>query len=160
MKTQDKIVPFRNLAQWRENLKQQGKKLVVTNGCFDLLHVGHVTYLEQARSLGDVLLVGLNDDESVRKLKGSDRPINRQEERAYIMAALQSVDAVSIFNGRTATVFLEAVEPDVWVKGGDYTLDSLDYTEKAAVFRSGGRIVIIPLVPGKSTTGTLAKLAS
>jgi rfaE bifunctional protein nucleotidyltransferase chain/domain len=129
--------------------------LVVTNGCFDLLHAGHVSYLEAARNQGDALLVGLNGDASVRLLKGSGRPINNESDRAAVLAGLESVDGVAIFEEKTATAFLRAAEPDIYVKGGDYTPDTLNAEERAAVESAGGRIVIIPFVPGKSTSALL-----
>ncbi len=153
-----KIIPFENLSAWCQTLRAAGKKLVVTNGCFDILHVGHVTYLEAARTYGDTLLVGVNSDESVRILKGPGRPINTEQDRALVLAALACVDAVCIFREVDATKFLELVKPDVWVKGGDYTIESLNQTERTLVERLGGKIVILPLVPGKSTTGLLAKI--
>ena len=155
----EKIVSWDALPKWREQLRKARRKLVVTNGCFDLLHAGHVTYLEQARSLGEALLIGLNGDEAVRKLKGADRPINSEQDRALVLAALESVSGVCIFAEATATRFLAHAEPDVYVKGGDYTLETLNQEERRTVEKSGGRIAIIPFVPGKSTTATLAKIA-
>jgi rfaE bifunctional protein nucleotidyltransferase chain/domain len=146
------------LAQWRRRLRESGRRLVATNGCFDLLHSGHVTYLEAARNLGDALLVGLNSDTSVRTLKGLGRPVNSEQDRALVLAALESVDGVVIFHDVRATGFLTVSEPDIYVKGGDYSLDTLDPQEREAVERAGGRIVIIPMVAGKSTTGLLANL--
>jgi D-beta-D-heptose 7-phosphate kinase/D-beta-D-heptose 1-phosphate adenosyltransferase len=133
--------------------------LVVTNGCFDLLHLGHVTYLQNARNLGDVLLVGLNSDDAVRELKGPQRPINREQDRAGVLAALESVDAVCIFREKTAARFLSIAAPDVYVKGGDYTAATLNQEERQIVEGAGGRIVIAPVVQGKSTTGLLQKMA-
>jgi rfaE bifunctional protein nucleotidyltransferase chain/domain len=153
-----KIIAWDDLPRWRAAMRASGKRLVVTNGCFDLLHVGHVTYLEMARSHGDRLLVGLNGDESVRQLKGPDRPITPEDERAAVLGALESVDGVCIFTERTATRFLTAAQPDVYVKGGDYTLDTLNQDERQAVESAGGRIVIIPFVPGKSTTVLLKQI--
>jgi D-glycero-beta-D-manno-heptose 1-phosphate adenylyltransferase len=153
-----KIVAWDDLPAWRAVMRASGKRLVVTNGCFDLLHVGHVTYLETARHHGDALLVGLNGDDSVRQLKGPDRPVTPEGDRAAILGALESVDGVCIFAERTATRFLAAAQPDVYVKGGDYTLDTLNQEERRAVEQSGGRIVIIPFVPGKSTTALLKKI--
>jgi len=140
-------------------MRASGKKLVVTNGCFDLLHLGHVTYLETARQRGDALLVGLNGDESVRQLKGPDRPLNKEPERAAVLAALESVDGVCAFKERTATRFLSVAQPDIYVKGGDYSLETLDRDERQAVEKAGGKIVIIPFVPGKSTTELLKKIS-
>ena len=159
MDFRDKIIPRQGLAEWSQSIKAAGKKLVVTNGCFDLLHVGHVTYLQQARSFGDLLLVGLNDDASVRQLKGGDRPLNGQKDRASVLAALQSVDAVCIFSEPTAVDFLRAAQPDIYVKGGDYTLETLNQAERQMVEEGGGRIVIIPAVPGKSTTALVERIA-
>ena len=130
----------------------------MTNGCFDLLHVGHVTYLQQARSLGDALLVGVNSDASVRKLKGAGRPVNSEADRVAILAALECVNGVCIFDEDTATVFLSVAKPDIYVKGGDYSLKTLDQAERRVVEKCGGKIKIIPLVPGKSTTSLLRKI--
>jgi rfaE bifunctional protein nucleotidyltransferase chain/domain len=154
-----KIVAWNDLPRWRAAMRASGKRLVVTNGCFDLLHVGHVTYLETARNHGDALLVGLNGDESVRQLKGPDRPLNPEDERAAVLAALESVAGVCIFAEMTATRFLAAALPDIYVKGGDYTLDTLNQDERQAVEQAGGKIVIIPFVPGKSTTAMLRKIS-
>lgn len=156
---QDKVIAWDLLPAWRAAMRASGRKLVVTNGCFDLLHVGHVTYLETARSHGDALLVGLNSDISTRQLKGDDRPVNPEADRAMVLAALESVNGVCIFSERTATRFLAVAQPDVYVKGGDYTLNTLNPDERRAVESAGGRIVIIPFVPGKSTTVMLAKIS-
>ncbi len=131
---------------------------MVTNGCFDLLHLGHVSYLAQAREKGDALIVGVNTDESVRKLKGEGRPIHGERDRALILAALQAVDVVCIFPDPTALAFLEAVQPDIYVKGGDYTLDTLNQEERQFVEKQGGRIVFIPFITGKSTTRILQEI--
>jgi D-glycero-beta-D-manno-heptose 1-phosphate adenylyltransferase len=155
----EKIIPRKQLIEWRLAIRAAGKKLVVTNGCFDLLHLGHVTYLQTARNLGDALLVGVNDDNSVRGLKGAGRPLNTEADRAGVLAALQSVDAVCIFSEVTAADFLSAAEPDIYVKGGDYTLESLNQDERRIVEGAGGRIAIIPLVSGKSTTALLHKIS-
>ena len=155
----DKIIAWDKLPEWREALRTRGQKLVVTNGCFDLLHLGHVTYLESARNNGDALLIGLNSDEAVRQLKGPTRPINAEADRAGVLAALESVDGVCIFQEKRATRFLGHAQPDIYVKGGDYTLETLDQEERRTVEQAGGRIVIIPFVPGKSTTATLEKIS-
>jgi rfaE bifunctional protein nucleotidyltransferase chain/domain len=155
----EKIVPWNQLPAWRAAMRAGGKKLVVTNGCFDLLHPGHVTYLESARNQGDALLLGLNGDDSVRQLKGELRPVNPEGDRAAVVAALQSVDGVCIFVEKTATCFLAAAQPDVYVKGGDYTLETVNQDERRAVEQAGGRIVIIPFVPGKSTTAMMEKIS-
>lgn len=159
MNFREKILAWDDLPTWRAQLRKSGRTLVVTNGCFDLLHAGHVTYLEQARQLGDALLVGVNGDKGVRQLKGADRPINEEQDRALVLAALESVTGICIFPESTATRFLAHAEPDIYVKGGDYTLDTLNQEERRTVEKAGGRIVIIPFVPGKSTTATLAKIA-
>jgi rfaE bifunctional protein nucleotidyltransferase chain/domain len=153
-----KLVNFGELAQWREQFRALGKRLVVTNGCFDLLHLGHVTYLEQARSLGDALCVGVNSDAAVRGLKGEGRPINSEEDRALVLCALESVSFASIFPDVRATEFLARVQPDIYVKGGDYTLETLNQEERRVVEKGGGRIEIIPFLAGKSTTATIGKL--
>lgn len=130
----------------------------MTNGCFDLLHLGHVTYLESARNAGEALLVGVNSDAAVRGLKGEGRPVNTEDDRAAVLAALQSVNAVCVFPDVRATDFLALAKPDIYVKGGDYTLETLNREERRVVEEGGGRIVLIPFVPGKSTTSTLEKL--
>jgi len=157
---QKKILLLENVASWRASLRAQGRRLVVTNGCFDLLHVGHVTYLEAARNQGDALLVGVNGDAAVRLLKGPGRPVNSEQDRASVIAALEAVDAVSIFRDRRATNFLSRAKPDIYVKGGDYTLETLDQEERAVVGSAGGRIVFIPFVPAKSTTGLIERILS
>lgn len=158
MNFREKVIPWDGLPAWRAAVRARGRKLVVTNGCFDLLHLGHVTYLETARNLGDALLVGLNSDAAVRELKGPERPVNAESDRAGVLAALESVDGVCIFDEKTATRFLAAAQPDVYVKGGDYTLETLNQDERRTVEQGGGRIVIIPMVAGKSTTGLLKKI--
>jgi D-glycero-beta-D-manno-heptose 1-phosphate adenylyltransferase len=154
-----KIIPWDQLPAWRAGMRASGKRLVVTNGCFDLLHLGHVTYLEAARNEGDALLVGLNSDESTRKLKGPGRPVNEEQDRAAVLAALESVDGVCIFSEQTATRFLSAAQPDVYVKGGDYTLDTLNQDERRLIEGAGGKIAILPVVPGRSTTELLKKIS-
>jgi rfaE bifunctional protein nucleotidyltransferase chain/domain len=158
MNFRQKIVSWDRLPEWRAAIRAGGKRLVVTNGCFDLLHVGHVTYLEVARNQGDALLVGVNGDSGVRQLKGEGRPVNVEADRAAVIAALDSVDAVCVFEERTATRFLAAARPDIYVKGGDYTLETLNQEERRAVEQAGGKIVILPLVAGKSTTATLKRI--
>lgn len=130
--------------------------VVFTNGVFDLLHRGHVEYLFAARALGDALVVGLNTDESVRRLgKGADRPINRQEDRALVLAGLACVDAVTFFGDDTPRDLVAALLPDVLVKGGDYTVETIVGAEE--VRAAGGRVEVIPLVPGRSTTAILER---
>jgi len=155
----DKIIEWDQLPEWRAAFRATCKKLVVTNGCFDILHLGHVSYLESARNFGDALLVGVNGDAATRQLKGAGRPVNSESDRAAVLAALQSVDGICIFTDKTATKFLAAAQPHIYVKGGDYTLDTLNQDERRAVEAAGGIIKIIPFVPGKSTTALLEKIS-
>jgi rfaE bifunctional protein nucleotidyltransferase chain/domain len=129
-----------------------GKTIVFTNGCFDILHVGHVRYLAAAKRLGDILVVGLNSDASVRELKGIGRPLNSQDDRAEVMAALEVVDHVIIFAEKRVSHLLRQMRPQVYAKGGDYTEDSLDSEEVVALKEINARVQILPLVPGKSTS--------
>jgi rfaE bifunctional protein nucleotidyltransferase chain/domain len=130
--------------------------LVFTNGCFDVLHRGHVEYLAAARALGDALVVGLNTDASVRRLKGPGRPVNPQDDRAYVLAGLAAVDAVAFFDDDTPRDLIAALLPDVLVKGGDYTAETV--VGAAEVRAAGGRVVIAPLVPGRSTTNLIERM--
>ena len=159
MNCAEKIVTPETLQSWREHQRAAGRRVAVTNGCFDLLHAGHVTYLEAARNQADILLVGVNSDAAVRDLKGPGRPVNSEADRALVLAALQSVDAVFIFRERDAVKFLETVAPDIYVKGGDYTLETINQDERRLIESRGGKIVLLAHVPGKSTTGLLQKLA-
>ena len=134
-----------------EQLK--GKKIVFTNGCFDILHRGHVTYLNQARDLGDLLIVGINSDESVKRLKGPERPVNMLEDRAYVLSALKSVDYVIPFEEDTPLNLINLIMPDILVKGGDYTIDRIIGAQE--VLANGGKVEIIPFVPGKSTSAII-----
>jgi rfaE bifunctional protein nucleotidyltransferase chain/domain len=152
-----KLQTLEELAAVRAAFDAQGRRLVFTNGCFDLLHVGHVRYLQEARALGDALLVAVNGDESVRALKGPTRPINNEQDRAEVLAALACVDFVTIFHTPRVTDVIRAIRPHIYAKGGDYTVDSLDPGERAALEEAGTEIRILPLVPGKSTTATIAK---
>ena len=136
--------------------KNPALKVVATNGCFDILHIGHIRSLQKSRSLGDVLIVGLNSDASVKKLKGNDRPINNEKDRAEILAALSCIDFVSIFNEDTAEKFLEMVKPNIYVKGGEYNPDTLP--EAKVVKKYMGEIILIPMIPGLSTTKTIEKI--
>ncbi len=158
MDFRSKIIGWDQLPAWRAALRASGKKLAVTNGCFDILHLGHVTYLENARNFGDALLIGVNSDAAVRGLKGPTRPVNSETDRASVLAALQSVDGVCIFADTTATKFLAAAQPDLYIKGGDYTLETLNQDERRAVEAAGGKIILVPFVPGKSTTALLEKI--
>ena len=153
------VVSLADAPAFRAELRKQRRKVVATNGCFDLLHVGHLRYLTEARALGDFLWVGLNGDASVGQLKGPGRPLVLEAERAELLAALRIVDAVTIFPDVRATNFLKAVRPDIYTKGGDYTIASLDQEEAAAVASCGARVEIVKLVPGKSTTSIVEKMA-
>lgn len=152
-----KLVSRSDLAVLGDRLRAAGQRVVFTNGCFDLLHVGHLRYLRQARALGDVLVVGLNADSSVRELKGAGRPLVPEEERAELLAGLECVDHVTIFAERTPEVTLYALRPHVHVKGGDYQADSLP--EASLVRALGGEVVIVPFVPDRSTTELVRRLA-
>ena len=153
-----KIVELEELSDRCEKLRSAGKKIVATNGCFDLLHVGHVRYLQAARSLGDLLIVGLNGDRSVHDLKGAGRPITAQSDRAEILAALECVDLITIFPEIQATKFLAAVRPAVYVKGGDYTSETLDEEERATLKEIEAAIRLIPFETGYSTSGLIAQI--
>lgn len=144
------------LGEYIEGLRKQGKTIVTTNGCFDILHVGHVRILKQAKALGDILVVGINSDASVRDLKGPERPINNQDDRAELLASLECVDVVSIFTEGTPVEFIKVVKPDIHVKGADYKPQDLE--ETPVVESLGGRIEILPLVPQKSTTSLVQKI--
>ena len=137
-------------------LRAGGQRIVFTNGCFDILHTGHVRYLKAARSLGDCLAVGLNSDVSVRRLKGPERPVNAEADRAEVLDALFAVDYVTIFDEPTAEDLIARIRPDVYVKGGDYTLETLP--EAKIVQQYGGRVAFVDLVPGRSTTKVIEKL--
>ena len=139
-------------------IRESGQKLVLTNGCFDLLHTGHVRYLQEAKQLGDFLVVAVNGDESVRALKGEGRPINRADDRAEVLAALESVDYVTIFSEPRVTALIEALRPAIYVKGGDYTPETLDSGEVAALKQVGAEIRTVALVPGKSTSAMIARM--
>jgi rfaE bifunctional protein nucleotidyltransferase chain/domain len=156
----EKILNASTLGPWRENLRRTGRKLVVTNGCFDVLHLGHVTYLQQARDQGDALLVGVTNDAGVQTLKGPGRPLNGEYDRAAVLAALESVDAVCVFSELDARAFLEAVRPDIYVKGGDYTLDTINQDERRLLEQMGVRIALLAAVPGRSTTALIGRMTS
>lgn len=141
------------LAKWRT--EHPCYKLVVTNGCFDVLHIGHIRLLKKAKLMGNFLIVGINSDQSVRELKGDSHPVFNQEERAEMLKSIIWVDRVYIFNEKRATKFLRAIRPDIWVKGGDYTIDTLNEMEKRAVVDQGGRIEIIPLQSDWSSSKVL-----
>ena len=152
----EKILSPEQMLRERERLRADGKRLVFTNGVFDLLHVGHVRYLEQARALGDVLLVAINSDRTVRELKGPDRPVFNEAERAEILAALRCVDYVTVFDNISPRSLIAELLPDVLVKGGDYQLDQIHGREE--VETAGGNVISLPFVEGASTTDIIKKV--
>ncbi len=150
------VVERRLLAALCHQLRHGGKRIVFTNGCFDVLHLGHVRYLEQARRLGDILVVGVNTDASVRRLKGQKRPLRSEQERAAMVAALKPVDFVTLFDEDTPEALIAELQPHVLVKGGDYTPDRI---AGADLVRSwGGEVVVVPYVPGYSTTALVEEI--
>ena len=155
-----KIIGLEQLSERSKQLRAAGKKLVATNGCFDLLHVGHVRYLQAARGLGDLMVVGLNGDRSVRELKGKGRPIVAELDRAEIVAALQCVDLVTIFPEMRATQFIAASHPAIYVKGGDYSSETLNEEERALLEKIGAEIRIIPFEAGYSTSRLLEQICN
>ncbi len=152
-------IPLEELLPIVARVKAQGKTVVWTNGCFDIIHAGHVTYLTQARREGDVLIVGLNSDQSVRAVKGPNRPIVPEAERALILSAFTCVDYVTVFAEDDVTSILAALKPGVYAKGGDYTLETINQDERSLVEGYGGRIALIPGVEGKSTTNLVERLS-
>jgi len=149
----EKIKERKNLRKIIEGLKKEGKRIVFTNGCFDLLHAGHVRYLEAAKALGNVLIIGINSDPSVRGLKGPLRPILPLEERAEILSGLGCVDYVTVFDEPTPLELITLIQPHVLVKGGDWTRENV--VGRDVVEGSGGEVVILPFVPGSSTTNII-----
>ncbi len=145
--------------QWRQDLKEKGLRLAVTNGCFDILHRGHAEYLLAARQTADALLVLVNSDASVRSLKGPGRPVNCEYDRAYLLASMRCVDAVLVFDAMRCTRELDALQPDAYAKGGDYTFETLDEQERAVLIRHDIQVHFIPFVPDHSTTLILQKAA-
>lgn len=137
-------------------LRRKRKKIVFTNGCFDILHYGHVTYLKKCRRLGDILVIGLNSDSSVRKIKGKGRPVTKEKERAAVLSALEFVDYISVFSEKTPAKLIEAVTPNILAKGGDWR--KKDIVGADSVKKHGGRVVTVPFVKGFSTTEILKRL--
>lgn len=150
------IIDRKSVKNFCENLKSQNKKIVFTNGCFDIIHAGHVRYLNAAKNFGDILIVGLNNNESVRKLKGASRPINTEEDRAEVLLGLKAVDYVVLFGENTAEKLIAEVQPDIYVKGGDYNLENLPEAEIVQSY--GGKVEFINLVEGRSTTNIIKKI--
>jgi rfaE bifunctional protein nucleotidyltransferase chain/domain len=155
--TADKLSAWEDAARWVRSLQAQGRKVVFTNGCFDLLHPGHVAYLEEARSLGDALVVGVNTDASAARLrKGPGRPVTPEHDRARVLAALACVDRVVLFGEDTPLALITALGPDVLVKGGDYALGEI--VGREVVEARGGRVLALPFVPGYSTTQLIDRI--
>ena len=151
-----KTVPYNEIQKIAAELRADGKTIVFTNGCFDILHAGHVRYLKAAKGLGDCLILGLNSDQSVRTLKGPSRPINHQDDRAEVVSALFAVDYVVIFDQPTAAELVAEIRPTIYVKGGDYNIK--DLPEATIVAKYGGQTIHIPEVPGKSTSNIIKKM--
>ena len=151
-----KILSIEQMLAERERMRAAGARLVFTNGVFDLLHVGHVRYIAQARTLGDALVVAVNSDRSVRQLKGPERPVFSQDERVEILAALRNVDYVVIFDNVSPRSLISQLLPDVLVKGGDYRLDQIDGREE--VEAAGGTVITLPFVDGSSTTSLIQRM--
>jgi rfaE bifunctional protein nucleotidyltransferase chain/domain len=158
MMSHKKIKSLKQLVKIRSQLKKEEKKVVFTNGCFDILHRGHIECLRKARSSGDVLMVGLNSDSSVRKIKGGKRPILSQNDRAEILASLEMVDYVLIFNEKTPQKVIARLVPDILVKGADYRKDEI--VGKDIVESSGGRVIRVKQVPGRSVRDIIRKISS
>ena len=153
MKAKNKIMTRAKLAAFVKRAKAQGKKIVFTNGCFDILHAGHVSSIEFAKSKGDILILGLNSDASIKRLKGPKRPINKQADRALVVASLGAVDAVCLFTQDTPLELIKLVKPDVLVKGADYK------NKKVVGEQFAGKVVLFPLVKGRSTTNLINKIS-
>lgn len=151
-----KILSVENFLLVRQQLKQDGKKLVFTNGCFDILHKGHVDYLSKARLLGDAMIVAINTDSSVRKIKGEKRPINNENDRAFLLAHLRSVDYVTFFNEDTPKEIIEKIIPDYLVKGADWDVSKV--VGRDIVEKNGGKVLTIELTPDRSTTHVIEKV--
>jgi D-glycero-beta-D-manno-heptose 1-phosphate adenylyltransferase len=152
-----KIKNSKNLSGILSALRRKGKKIVFTNGCFDILHVGHVNYLSKARRLGDILVIGLNSDSSVKKIKGKGRPINKESDRAKVLSALYFVDYITSFNETTPENLIKKLKPDILVKGGDWKIE--DIVGGAYVRSYGGKVKNIPFVKGYSTTSIIERSA-
>lgn len=150
------LIEKENLSDLIKKLRSEGKKIVTTNGCFDLLHVGHVRYLQKSKSFGDILIVMLNSDMSVKRLKGDSRPLNNEQDRAEILCALSCVDYVVIFEEDTPRDLLDIIKPDIHTKGGDYTLETLP--EADVIIKNNIKLELITFVEGKSTTNLINKM--
>lgn len=153
-----KILSLEQLVEYREALRRENKRFVLTNGCFDLLHRGHVSYLFESLKLGDFLAVAVNSDESVRRLKGEGRPVNHERDRAYVVASLACVGATTVFAGPRLAGEIRALRPDVYTKAGDYSIDRLEESERSALIDVRAQIVFTSFADGVSTTGLLGRI--
>jgi glycerol-3-phosphate cytidylyltransferase len=151
-----KIIKFNDLNELSSELKKNNKTIVLTNGCFDILHIGHLRYLKKAKELGDILIVGLNSDNSVKKLKGSLRPINNENDRAEILSYIEFIDYITIFNDETAENLIDNIKPNIYVKGGDYNINNLP--ENKILLKNKIKVIFIPFINGYSTTNIINKL--
>ncbi len=151
-----KLVSRKEIVKIVQKLKSEGKKIVFTNGCFDILHAGHVRYLNKARKLGNILIVGLNSDSSIKKIKGKNRPVNNQHDRVEVLSALESVDYIVIFNEETPENIIKLILPDILVKGSDWK--GRDVAGADIVRKNGGRVSFVPVLPGRSTSGIIEKI--
>lgn len=154
-----KLLSLEEAVAHRKALKAGGKYVVLTNGCFDLLHTGHVYYLRKAAALGDALFIAINGDRSVQELKGPTRPVQNEVERAYLLGALDFVDTLFVFHTPRLTAEIEAIQPDIYAKAGDYTLDTLNPEERSALENCGADIQFLPFLEGYSTTSLIGKIA-
>lgn len=158
--TVPKLMSLEAATVYRQRLTAEGKRMVLTNGCFDLLHAGHIYFLQQARQLGDALFVAVNSDESVRVLKGPKRPVQSELERAYALSALECTSALVVFRQPRLTQEIQALRPDLYAKAGDYTLESLDPSERAALQAAGAEIRFLPYLPGFSSTNLIRRIVA
>ena len=154
----NKLVTFEELTELMQKARRQGKKIAWTNGCFDIIHAGHVDYLERSKAYGDFLVVGLNSDASVKKLKGDLRPIFSEQDRAKVLCSIIYVDYVVIFSDKSPIKMIALLKPDFYIKGGDYTIDTIDQNERKVVEGYGGEIVLLPMVEGVSSSIIVEKI--
>ena len=152
----EKLVKEDEINALIKKLRSENKTIVFTNGCFDILHAGHVRYLKESKSKGDVSIVGLNSDSSIKKIKGESRPINNEQDRTEVLSALENVNYIIVFNETTPVKLLDKIKPDIYTKGADYTIETLP--EADTVIKNGGRVEFIKLVEGKSTTKIIVKI--
>lgn len=152
-----KIIEFNNLDKLSNELKTNKKSIVLTNGCFDILHIGHLRYLKKAKELGDILIIGLNSDKSVKSLKGESRPLNNENDRAEMLTYIEFIDYITIFEDKTAEKLIDNIKPDIYVKGGDYNIDNLP--EKDVLLKNNVKTVFLPFVSGYSTTNIISKFS-